>query len=102
MHSFRVVPEDVGLARVSVEDIAVGGPAENAAAAESVLAGEPGPIRDMVVLNAAAGLVVAGLADDLAAGVESAGAAIDSGRAASVLAELVAVSRAALRADTDG
>lgn len=102
VHRFRIVPEDVGLARSTVEDIAVGGPAENAAAAESVLAGESGPIRDMVVLNAGAGLVVAGLADDLAAGVVAAGAAIDRGAAVTVLAELVAVSRAALRADEDG
>lgn len=102
VHRFRIAPEDVGLARSTVEDIAVGGPAENAAAAESVLAGESGPIRDMVVLNAGAGLVVAGLADDLAAGVVAAGAAIDRGAAVTVLAELVAVSRAALRADEDG
>ena len=102
VHSFRVVPEDVGLARATIDDIAVGGPAENAAAAESVLAGEPGPIRDMVVLNAAAGLVVAGMADDLASGVEAAGAAVDAGAAATVLAELVAVSRAALGADAEG
>ena len=102
VHSFRVEPEDVGLARASIEDLAVGGPAENAAAAEAVLAGEPGPVRDMVVLNAAAGLVVAGLAADLGAGVDAAAAAIDSGAAATVLAELVAVSRAALQAGDDG
>ncbi len=98
IHNFRIVPEDVGLARVSVDDLAVGGPDENAAAAAAVLAGETGPIRDMVVLNSAAGLVVAGLVDDLAAGVVAAGAAIDRGDAAAVLARLVEVSNAAVDA----
>jgi anthranilate phosphoribosyltransferase len=94
-------PEDVGLARVTLDRLAVGGPEENAAAAKDVLAGRPGPVRDMVVLNAAAGLVVAGLAGDLAEGVQLAGTAIDDGRAARVLGELVAVSRAAAARDDD-
>ncbi|MGH9019230.1 MAG: anthranilate phosphoribosyltransferase, partial [Acidimicrobiales bacterium] len=58
-----------------------------------VLAGGKGPHRDIVVLNAAAGLLVAGLADDLAAGVELAGAVIDDGRALRVLQALVHVSQ---------
>ena len=91
-----ITPESVGLQRASIEDLAVGGPDANAAAARSVLEGDPGPVRDMVVLNAAAGLVVADLVDDLAAGVTRAAGAIDSGAALRVLSELVAVSRAAL------
>jgi anthranilate phosphoribosyltransferase len=59
-----------------------------------VLDGEPGPRRDFVALNAAAGLVAAGLAADLAEGLEAAVASIDDGRAASVLERLVAVSKA--------
>lgn len=94
LRPFSVVPEDLGLTRVTLADLGVGGPAENARVAESVLAGEPGALRDMVVLNAAAGLVVAEVADDLAAGVAAAAASIDDGSAARVLGRLVAVSRA--------
>ena len=53
-----------------------------------------GPHRDVVLLNAGAALVVAGRADDLAAGLESAAAAIDSGRAVETLADFVRVSEA--------
>ena len=92
---FRVEPEEAGLARVTLEDLAVGGPEENAAAARAMLAGEQGPVRDMVVYNAAAGLVVAGLAPDLAAGVPLAAASIDEGRAAGVLERLIEASQGA-------
>ena len=63
-----------------------------------MIEGARGPVRDMVALNAAAGLVVVGLAGDLAEGVERAGDAIDSGRAAATLGKLVAASRAVLGA----
>ncbi|MEX0767040.1 MAG: anthranilate phosphoribosyltransferase [Microthrixaceae bacterium] len=95
LRSFVINPEDVGMSRVSVEKIRVGGPEENAAAARSILAAEKGPLRDMVVLNAAAGLVVASCAQNLAEGVELAAASIDDGRAAEVLEKLVAASQAA-------
>lgn len=92
---FRVDPRDVGLASASLDDLAIGGPGENAAAARSVLEGRPGPVRDMVVLNAAAGLVVADRVADLSAGVELAAEAIDAGAAMRTLSQLVAVSRLA-------
>jgi len=57
-----------------------------------VLAGEPGPPRDITLVNAAAALLVAGLAQDLMAGTRLAADAIDSQRAANALAALVAVS----------
>ena len=98
---FVVDPEQVGLPRVSIEQIRVGGPEENAAAARSILAAEPGPLRDMVVLNAAAGLVVADCAPDLAAGVEIAAAAIDDGRAAEVLNKLVLASQEAAQSQSN-
>lgn len=101
LRSFVIEPEQVGLARVSLDEIRVGGPEENAAAAKSILAGESGALRDMVVLNAAAGLVVGECADDLAAGVELAAAAIDDGRAAGVLERLVAASQAAAQAQSN-
>ena len=91
---FRVTPEELGLARVSPGDIAVGDPDQNAAAANGVLEGRPGPVRDMVVLNAAAALVVAEVATDLADGLERSARAIDSGEAARTLGALVATSRA--------
>ena len=95
---FQVVPEALGLERVRSEDIAVGDPEQNAAAATSVLEGRPGPVRDMVVLNAAAALVVADVADDLADGLTRAAEAVDSGRAAHTLGTVVLTSRAV----TDG
>ena len=98
---FEVTPEDAGVDRATHEEIAVGGPSENARAAEGLLQGERGPVRDMVLLNAAAGLVVCGLATSLADGVDRAGAAIDDGRATRTLGELVAVSRAIVQARTD-
>jgi anthranilate phosphoribosyltransferase len=91
---FDVTPEAVGLAPARLEDLAVGDPASNAAAATSVLEGVPGPVRDMVVLNAAAGLVVSDVATSLSEGVERAASAVDSGAAARTLGALVAVTRA--------
>jgi len=65
-----------------------GGPKENAAIARAIFAGQDlGPRRDMVVINAAAGLVVAGLADDLTTGIALAQDAIDNGKAAAKLVE---------------
>jgi len=81
---------DFGLDRVDPAELAGGDAATNAAIARRVLAGEPGAHRDIVVLNAAAGIVVAGLADDLAEGVAKAQTSIDDGAAAKVLDALVA------------
>lgn len=75
---FTVRPEDAGL--VSSPDALQGGNAgENAAILRGIFAGESGPRRDVVVLNAAAVMVVAGRAEDLREGARSAAAAIDSG-----------------------
>jgi anthranilate phosphoribosyltransferase len=79
-----------GLAPVDLADVAGGNPAENAAVSRSVLAGEPGPHRDLVLLNAAATIYVGGLASDLEQGIAKAGEAIDSGVAADVLERLKA------------
>lgn len=91
---FEVDPRDLGLAPATLEDLAIGDPTQNALAANRVLEGAAGPVRDMVVLNAAAALVVADVASDLAEGVQRAERAIDRGDAARTLGELVAVSRA--------
>lgn len=90
--SFRVDATDLGLARADVADLRGGEPAENAAVVRDVLDGAAGPVRDVVVLNAAAALVVAGAAGDLVEGCAAAGRSIDSGAARGVLAGLVSVS----------
>ena len=79
-----------GLAPVDLKSVAGGTPEENAAVTRRVLAGEPGPHRDLVLLNAAAALYVGGLVPDLGQGVVKAAEAIDSGAAANVLERLVA------------
>jgi anthranilate phosphoribosyltransferase len=93
VRSFEIKPEDAGLKRARHEELKGGSAADNARAIRALLAGTRGPFRDVVVLNSAAALVVAGKATDLAAGAEMAMAAIDSGRAAAVLERLVAATR---------
>ena len=92
---FRVDPEALGLARAHDEDLVGGDPAVNAAVVRSVLAGTPGPHRDIVVLNAGAGLVVGGKAADLGEGIAIAQQTIDSGAAATTLDRLVTASQEA-------
>jgi len=76
----KVVPEDAGLSRAALSELAGGeSAAENAAALERIFAGERGPRRDIVLLNAAAALVTGRIAADLREGVERAAAAVDSG-----------------------
>jgi anthranilate phosphoribosyltransferase len=70
--------------------VAGGNAQENAARVRAVLGGAKGPARDIVLLNAGAALVVAGVADELPAGIERAKRAIDSGDAARKLDELAA------------
>jgi anthranilate phosphoribosyltransferase len=93
VRTYVVDPEELGLARSDAKDLLGGDAATNAGLARRVLGGHQGPHRDIVVLNAAAGLVAAGQADDLVAGITQAGAAIDSGQAAACLERLVDVSR---------
>ena len=81
LNSYTVQPTDFGLNAAPVESIVVGNPAESLALIDAVLEGEKSPARDIVVLNAGAGIYVSGLADSLKSGVEMAQAAIDDGRA---------------------
>jgi anthranilate phosphoribosyltransferase len=87
-----VAPQDLGLVEVPLETVLGGTPSENAAATRSVLGGERGPRRDLVLLNAAAAIYVAGAASDLADGLTKAAVAIDSGAAADVLERLISTS----------
>ncbi len=89
---FVITPEDAGLSRARPEDLKGGEAEVNAAALRKVMAGERTPYRDIAVLNAAAGLVLAGKAETLRHGAELAAHAIDSGAAMSVLDRLVLVS----------
>ncbi len=90
--TFTITPEDAGLSRARPGDLAGGMPNENAEALNRLLNGEKGPYRDIAVLNAAAALIVADLANDLKDGAERAAAAVDDGSALVALQRLVAVS----------
>jgi anthranilate phosphoribosyltransferase len=92
VRDYAVDPKELGITSAPTEALVGGDPARNAELARRVLAGDAGPHRDVVCLNAGAGLVVAGVADDLAHGLQAAQAAIDSGAAAAALDRLVAVS----------
>jgi anthranilate phosphoribosyltransferase len=89
---YELDPTALGIEPAPREALRGGDPARNAVLARAVLAGEPGPHRDVVCLNAAAGLVVAGLADDVKGGLDAARASLDDGSAAGALDRLVAVS----------
>ncbi len=87
---FQVTPEDAGLPRADISALRGGDAEQNAAALRALLDGAPGAYRDIVLLNAAAALVVADRAADLAQGAALAAAVIDDGRAARALDALVA------------
>ncbi|MGH6900092.1 MAG: anthranilate phosphoribosyltransferase [Geminicoccaceae bacterium] len=95
VRTFEVTPEDGGLPRARVGDLKGGDATTNADALRALLDGLRGPYRDIVLLNGAAALIVAGRADDLAAGVARAAEAIDSGAAKAVLGALVAITNEA-------
>lgn len=89
----RVVADRLGLAAAPTSALAGGDAAENARRIEAVLGGERGPARDVVLLNAGAGLVASGAAADLASGVSIAASTIDAGAATRLLARLRAAAR---------
>ena len=82
LRRYEVAPEDVGLARAQPDSLVGGTPADNAATTRRILAGEPGPERDLALINAGAAVYVSGRVADLAAGVAAAAEAVDSGAAA--------------------
>lgn len=92
---FEIDPSDLGLrSGVSLDELAGGDAEANAEIFRAIITGvERGPRRDVVVLNAAAGLVVGGVTDDLATGLSLASNAIDDGRVATKLDQLIAVSK---------
>jgi anthranilate phosphoribosyltransferase len=101
VRTFTVDAVALGLAPAITDELVGGDPAHNAGAVRRVLAGDHGAHRNIVVLNAAAGLVVAGVVDSLEEGLLVAGESIDSGKAADTLDRFVEESQAAL-ADLGG
>jgi anthranilate phosphoribosyltransferase len=91
VRSFEITPEQAGLPRATPESIRGGTPEHNAVAMHALLDGQTGAFRDIVLLNAAAALIVAGKVATLSEGVALAAQAIDSGKAKEKLAQLVAI-----------
>jgi anthranilate phosphoribosyltransferase len=81
VETYTVTPQDFGMSSACINDIVVADPSQSLAMIDDVLANKPGPARDIVVLNAGAGVYVSGLAKSLAQGVELANLAIAEGRA---------------------
>jgi anthranilate phosphoribosyltransferase len=92
--TFQVTPKDAGLPVARPQDLKGADAEHNAGALRAVLDGNPGPYRDIVLLNAAGALIVAGKAKDLKEGVATAAKAVDSGRARAVLAQWIAITNA--------
>jgi anthranilate phosphoribosyltransferase len=92
--TYEIKPEDFGIKRVSPTDLSGGDAKENADIARGLLKDkEKGPMRDIVLLNSAAGIYVGGLADSIADGISLAEKAIDSGAAYAKLTDLIDASR---------
>jgi anthranilate phosphoribosyltransferase len=89
----RVRPEDFGMSRAVITDLQGGDRAENAQIIRQILGGEPGPRRDIVLMNAAAALLVGAKVRDLKEGVAMAVQSVDSGAAARKLSALVDLSQ---------
>jgi anthranilate phosphoribosyltransferase len=92
VNTFYVHPGDFGIPKAAPADLRGGDAADNAAIASAVLAGARGAARDIVLLNAAAALLIAGQSPGIAHGLAQASEAIDSGRALATLKKLVAIS----------
>ena len=93
VREYEVHPEDFGIAMSATRNLKVADAGQSSAMLLGVLEGVPGPAREIVALNAAAALYVAGVATDIADGLVRARAAIDSGAAQAKLAQVVAFSR---------
>jgi anthranilate phosphoribosyltransferase len=96
--TFEVTPEEAGLGRCRPEDLKGGDGAANALSIRALFAGQRGPLRDVVLYNAAAALLIAGKAKDLKDGVALAARSIDQGRATAALDRLVAITNAPVAA----
>jgi anthranilate phosphoribosyltransferase len=93
VRTFQMTPEEYGLQRADCEDIVGGDAAENAKITRSILNGDKGPKRDMVLLNASAAFVASGVCDNIKDGIRIAADAIDSGKARQKLDALIEFTR---------
>ena len=93
VETYWLAPEDFGVPRARMEDLAGGDAEENARLVTRVLEGKPGPHRDVVLVNAAAALVAAGRAENFARGMELAHQSLDSGAALGKLQALAKFSQ---------
>src|SRR3954451_6425068 len=93
VRAYTVAPGDVGLPTSPPEAVAGGTPERNAATSRAILAGEPGPERDLALINAGAAIYAAGRVGSIAEGVEAAAAAVDGGQAADALERYLEISR---------
>jgi anthranilate phosphoribosyltransferase len=91
VREIEIAPEDVGVKRATLQELKGGDPEHNAAAIRFVLSGRRDAFRDIVVLNSAAALMVAGVARDLKDGAAKAAESIDSGKALKALETLVRI-----------
>ncbi len=82
-------PSDFGLKTAKLEDLTGGSPNENARIIRTILSGEKGPHRDIVLVNAAAGIQIGGKAESIMDGMEYAAESIDSGKALKILDKLI-------------
>jgi anthranilate phosphoribosyltransferase len=99
INRFTLDPAASGFARADAADLVGGDAAANADVVRAVLDGKPGPVRDIALVNAAAALVIAGIADDFDAGAQSARDALDRGAAARVLDDWLRVGASARQAE---
>jgi anthranilate phosphoribosyltransferase len=88
-----MTPEEYGFKRASLENIVGGDAKENANIVRHILDGEKGPKRDMVLLNASAAFVAAGICDNFNEGLQIATDSIDSGKAHDKLGQLIEFTR---------
>jgi len=98
VHTFYIHPSDFGLAKTTPDTLKGGNAATNAVIVRSVLEGTAGPARDVVLLNAGAGLFVAGRAASVRDGIALAATAIDRGQAVAALEAMAKVSQAGVAA----
>ena len=92
MKNYTITPEQFGLKRCEKRELTGGNPEENAAITRAILAGEKGPRRDAVLMNAGAALYIGRKAETMADGIRLAAEIIDSGRAAETLRKLIEAS----------
>ena len=90
VETFEVTPEDFGLKQARIEDLSGGEPHHNASLMRDLFDGRGGPLRDIVLLNSGAALMISGRAASVESGIQLAAQSLDSGLARGVLEELVA------------